>query len=230
MSMNSLKKNLVFSSMEVKEFVDKMVSDESLASRRKPSAILEPLILNGLTTTNSQVSFWIQCLYSDWTIGEVLESIFSYNANGVNWKSNNLPLLPFIEFAIYEQKFIKVNSLKDERIHHLTDTLDSILRIFKDLKENNLDMESQSKYRNAIGVLEYLIEALKNEDYEGQFMSLFRFFKEYWNDCSDSTHTFRALADIAHIQKGWRNTPESRYELTVLLRDLATRWPKELER
>ena len=106
MSLNSLKKQLLFSSVENKELVDEMVDDESKSLRKKPSAILELMVLDGLLTKNDQIKFWIVNLYRGCSSGVILSSVFDYNSAGVNWKSCNLPLLPFIEFAINEQKFI----------------------------------------------------------------------------------------------------------------------------
>lgn len=229
MSLNSLKKNLVFSSVEVKELIDQMVSDESYSSRRKPSAILETSILDSLLTINSQVRFWIRNLYNGETTGDILCSVFSYNAAGVNWESNHLPLLPFIEFAISEQKYIKYCSLKNDRIYHLVDHLDSLKQMFEHLKDINVDFESKQKYKNGIDMLEFFITSFQNEEYEGLAVSLYRFFKQFWDDLKDSTHSFRVLADLAFIQSGWRNNEESRFELTQLLKNLAYDWPEEME-
>ena len=59
MSLNSLKKQLLFSSVENKELVDEMVDDESKSLRKKPSAILELMVLDGLLTKNDQIKFSI---------------------------------------------------------------------------------------------------------------------------------------------------------------------------
>lgn len=229
MSLNSLKKQLLFSSVENKELVDVMVDDESKSLRKKPSAILELMVLDGLLTKNEQIKFWIVNLYRGCSSGVILSSVFDYNSAGVNWKSCNLPLLPFIEFAINEQKFIRYYDVDKERVYHLLNCLDSIKRIFEKLKEENMDIESNLKYRDALEMMDFFVEQLNNENQEIQFIAFYRFFKKYWDDLKDSTHTFRALCDLATIQKGWRNESESRYALTQCLRELADRWPKDLE-
>lgn len=229
MSLNSLKKQLLFSSVENKELVDVMVDDESKSLRKKPSAILELMVLDGLLTKNEQIKFWIVNLYRGCSSGVILSSVFDYNSAGVNWKSCNLPLLPFIEFAINEQKFIRYYEVDKERVYHLLNCLDSIKRIFEKLKEENMDIESNLKYRDALEMMDFFVEQLNNENQEIQFIAFYRFFKKYWDDLKDSTHTFRALCDLATIQKGWRNESESRYALTQCLRELADRWPKDLE-
>ena len=230
MTANNLKKTLLFSSLENKELVDDMVDDESMATRRKTSAILELTVLNGLLTENNQIRFWILNLYSGYPLGEILSSVFDYNSAGTNWKSCNLPLLPFIDFAIYEQKFIKTYDVDKEHIPHLLNCLESIKGIFMKLKEDNIDIESNVKYSNALDTLYFFIEQLQNEKEKIQFIAFYRFFKEYWDDLKDSTHTFRALSDIAFMQNGWRqNESFSRYRLAKCLRDLADAWPEALE-
>ena len=229
MALNNLKKNLLFSCIENKELVDIMVEDESKSTRKKPSAILELMVLNGLLSENEQIRFWIVNLYRGCTSGEILSSVFDYNSAGVNWKSCNLPLLPFIEFAINEQKFIHYYEVDKEPVYHLLNCLDSIKRILENLKEENMDIESNLKYRDALETIDYFIKQLSDGEEEIQFVAYYRFFKKYWDDLKDSTHTFRALCDLASMQQGWRNESESRYALTQCLRNLADKWPKDLE-
>ncbi|WP_195234606.1 hypothetical protein [Holdemanella biformis] len=229
MALNNLKKNLLFSCIENKELVDVMVEDESKSTRKKPSAILELMVLNGLLSENEQIRFWIVNLYRGCSSGTILSSVFDYNSAGVNWKSCNLPLIPFLDFAINEQKFIKKYEVDKEPIYHLLNCMDSIKRILEKLKEDNMDIESNLKYRDALETIDYFIAQLNDEKEEIQFVAYYRFFKKYWNDLKDSTHTFRALCDLATMQQGWRNESESRYALTQCLRDLADSWPKDLE-
>lgn len=229
MSLNNLKKTLLFSSIENKELIDSMVEDESKHDGKKTSAILELKLLDGLLSKNEQIKFWIVNLYRGCSSGVILSSIFDYNSAGVNWKSCNLPLIPFLDFAINEQIYIKKYDVDKEPIPHLLNCLDSIKNLLERMKEDNLDVESKIKYRNAVDTIDYFIAQLNDENEKIQFITYYRFFKLYWSDLKDSTHTFRALCDLTTMQKGWRNDSESRYALTKCLRDLADKWPKKLE-
>lgn len=229
MALSSLKKNLLFSSIENKELIDAMVDDESTCTRKKPSAILELRLFDSFLTKNDQIRFWILNLYQGDTSGKILSLVFDYNSAGVNWKSRGLPVLPFVEFAINEQKYIDKYEIDKEPIEHLLKCFDSIKEILEKLKEDNFDIESTLKFTEALETLNFFILQLNNEDEKIQFESYLRFFKKYWNDLKDSTYTFRALRDISTMQKGWRNESESRYELTLCLNNLADNWPKELE-
>jgi len=224
---NNLKKTLLFSSLEKKELVDNIVSDESNSIGRKISAIIELTVMDELLTKNNQIRFWITELYKGCTSGEILSSIFDYNSAGFNWKSRGLPLLPLIEFAIDEQKFMEKYEVDKEPITHLIKCLNSIHEIFDSLNKD--DEQHSLKYTEALDAINCFIEQLSDENEKIHFAPFYRFFKTHWNDLKDSMYTFEALSDLASMQKGWRNTSESRYTLTKCLRDLADNWSNELE-
>ena len=227
MAENNLKKTLLFSSLEKKELVDNIVSDESNSIGRKISAIIELTVMDELLTKNDQIRFWITELYKGRTSGEILSSIFDYNSAGFNWKSRGLPLLPLIEFAIDEQKFMEKYEVDKEPITHLIKCLNSIHEIFDSLNKD--DEQHSLKYTEALDAINCFIEQLSDENEKIHFAPFYRFFKTHWNDLKDSMYTFEALSDLASMQKGWRNTSESRYTLTKCLRDLADNWSNELE-
>ena len=227
MAENNLKKTLLFSSLEKKELVDNIVSDESNSIGRKISAIIELTVMDELLTKNNQIRFWITELYKGCTSGEILSSIFDYNSAGFNWKSRGLPLLPLIEFAIDEQKFMEKYEVDKEPITHLIKCLNSIHEIFDSLNKD--DEQHSLKYTEVLDAINCFIEQLSDENEKIHFAPFYRFFKTHWNDLKDSMYTFEALSDLASMQKGWRNTSESRYTLTKCLRDLADNWSNELK-
>lgn len=106
MVLNSLKKILLFSSVKSKKLIETMADDESTCTKIKSSAILESRLMDSFLTENDQIRFWTLNLYNGDTSGEILSSVFEYNSSGINWISKGLPVLPFIEFAINEQKYI----------------------------------------------------------------------------------------------------------------------------
>ena len=227
MASSELKKNLLFSCVENKELIDAMVGDESKSMRKKPSAILELRLFDSFLTQNEQIRFWILNLYQGKSSGDTLSSVFNYNAAGVKWKSLGLPLLPLIEFAIDEQKFMEKYEVDKEPITHLIKCLNSIHEIFDSLNKD--DEQHSLKYTEALDAINCFIEQLSDEKEKIHFAPFYRFFKTHWNDLKDSMYTFEALSDLASMQKGWRNTSESRYTLTKCLRDLADNWSNELE-
>lgn len=228
MILNSLKKILLFSCVGNKKLIETMVADESTCTKVKSSAILESRLFDSFLSKNDQIRFWILNLYQGGSSGDILSSVFEYNSDGINWKSKGLPVLPFIEFAINEQKYIRKYEVDKEPMEHLLYSLNSIRELLKKLKSDNLDIESSLKFSGALETLNYFIDQLNGKygDEKIQFGLIYYFFKDYWDDLKDSTHTFRALSDLAAMQKRWRDTEESRYFLKCCLNQLEEYMPE----
>lgn len=226
MALKSLKKTLVYTSELSKNLIESMIDDESQFSKTKASAIMENYILGGLITDNKQISFWIQGIYTgEWSTGRVLSSIFEFNSAGVNWQSCHLNLLPFIEFAIDEQKYCDKAPVNEDLLYHFYDQLSSISSKFKTLEDKANDYNDAVRYAEAQKTISYLIEDTKSHPQGIVYINFYRLIKEYWEELKDWSIPFRMLTDLADIQNGWRNTFESRYILTKLLRDLEKEWP-----
>ena len=230
MIFNRLKNIIQFSCVSVvnKRLIETMVDDESFCKGMKASAILESRLIDSFLTENNQIEFWILDLYSGDTSGEILSSVFGYNSSLINWKFQGLPVLPFIEFAINEQKFIGKYEVDKEPMERLLYSLNSIRELLKKLKSDNLDIESSLKFSGALETLNYFIDQLNGKygDEKIPFRVIYHFFKDYWDDLKDSTHTFRALRDLAAMQKRWRDTEESRYFLKCCLNQLEEYMPE----
>lgn len=219
MSENNLKKQLLFSCVENKELIDAMVDDESKSMRKKTSAILELRLFDNFLTQNKQIRFWILNLYQGKSSGDTLSSVFNYNAAGIKWKSLGLPLLPLIEFAIDEQKFIDKDEVDKASVpSNLIDYLIQLKNNF--MVSSNNERDTDAKYKNGLETLEFFIDVLNNGNNEIRFVMIYRFFKDYWDILKDSAYTFKALSELVSIQKGWRNDNYSRFALVCCLRDL----------
>lgn len=228
MSLYSLKKQLFFSCVENLNLINSFIHDESVCTRKKSSEILEKRLFDSFLSKNDQIRFWILNLYQGGSSGDILSSVFEYNSSGIKWKSQGLPLLPFIEYAINEQKYINKYKVDKEPMEHLLDCLDSIRELLKKPKKDNFDIESSLKFSGALETLNYFIDVLNGKygDEKIPFGLIYHFFKDYWDDLKDSTHTFRALRDLAAMQKGWRDSETSRYILTKCLHDLEEYMPE----
>lgn len=228
MSLYSSKKQLIFSCVENLNLINSFIHDESVCTRKKSSEILEKRLFDSFLSKNDQIRFWILNLYQGGSSGDILSSVFEYNSDGINWKSKGLPVLPFIEFAINEQRYIGKYEVDKEPMEHLLYSLNSIRELLKKLKSDNLDIESSLKFSGALETLSYFIDVLNGKygDEKIPFGLIYHFFKDYWDDLKDSTHTFRALSDLAAMQKRWRNTQESRYFLKCCLNQLEEYMPE----
>lgn len=228
MSLYSSKKQLIFSCVENLNLINSLIHDESVCTRKKSSEILEKRLFDSFLSKNDQIRFWILNLYQGGSSGDILSSVFEYNSDGINWKSKGLPVLPFIEFAINEHRYIGKYEVDKEPMEHLLYSLNSIRELLKKLKSDNLDIESSLKFSGALETLSYFIDVLNGKygDEKIPFGLIYHFFKDYWDDLKDSTHTFRALSDLAAMQKRWRDTQESRYFLKCCLNQLEEYMPE----
>lgn len=228
MSLYSSKKQLFFSCVENLNLINSFIHEESVCTRKKSSEILEKRLFDSFLSKNDQIRFWILNLYQGGSSGDILSSVFEYNSSGIKWKSQGLPLLPFIEYAINEQKYIGKYEVDKEPIEHLLYSLNSIRELLKKLKSDNLNIESSLKFSGALEILNYFIDVLNGKygDEKIPFGLIYHFFKDYWDDLKDSTHTFRALSDLAAMQKRWRDTQESRYFLKCCLNQLEEYMPE----
>lgn len=228
MALYSTKKQLFFSCVENLNLINSFIHDESVCTRNKSSEILEKRLFDSFLSKNDQIRFWILNLYQGGSSDDILSSVFEYNSSGIKWKSKGLPLLPFIEYAINEQRYINKYKVDKEPMEHLLDSLNSIRELLKKLKSDNLDIESSLKFSGALETLNYFIDQLNGKygDEKIPFGLIYHFFKDYWDDLKDSTHAFRALSDLAAMQKGWRDTEESRYFLKCCLNQLEEYMPE----
>lgn len=228
MALYSTKKQLFFSCVENLNLINSFIHDESVCTRNKSSEILEKRLFDSFLSKNDQIRFWILNLYQGGSSDDILSSVFEYNSSGIKWKSKGLPLLPFIEYAINEQRYINKYKVDKEPMEHLLDSLNSIRELLKKLKSDNIDIESSLKFSGALETLNYFIDVL-NGKYGVEkvpFKLIYHFFKDYWDDLKDSTHTFRALSNLVAMQKGWRDTEESRYFLKCCLNQLEEYMPE----
>lgn len=228
MSLYSTKKQLFFSCVENLNLINSFIHDESVCTRKKSSEILEKRLFDSFLSKNDQIRFWILNLYQGGSSGDILSSVFEYNSSGIKRKSQGLSLLPFIEYAINEQKYIGKYEVDKEPMERLLYSLNSIRELLKKLKSDNLDIESSLKFSGALETLNYFIDQLNGKygDEKIPFGLIYHFFKDYWDDLKDSTHTFRALSDLAAMQKRWRDTQESRYFLKCCLNQLEEYMPE----
>lgn len=229
MALKSLKKTLVYSSESSKELIETMINDEASVTKLNGSSVMENYILDGLLTNNQTISHWIKSLYiADWSTGKIISSVCEFNSAGINWKSRELNLMPIIEFAIKEQIYIEPCTVDKNEIYYILNQLDSICKKFSELEDDNLDIESKAKYKEAQQFVKRLIDKSQSQYDPIPFSDFYRLIKLYWEELKSWTIPFRMLSCIADIQTGWRNTSESRVELVKLLKDLAKTWPENI--
>ena len=227
MSLNTLKKMIVFSSDRAKRIIENLIADEAQIENRSASALIEKHLMDDLLPENSNARFWLEPLYNgDWGIGDVLNAAFGTNAAGTRgaWSSKWDNFLPLVQFALRQECACNtVPTGEEHELHHFRSQLDSICNKLEGLADDE-DNENRYFYSNEA---KYARDLLKEATEEPQFMRYCNFYQlviDNWEVLKDWSITFRMLSDLASMEKGWHNTPESRYELTQILKEISKDW------
>lgn len=227
MSLNNLKKMIVFSSDKAKQIIENLIADEAIIENRSASALIEKHLMDDLLPKNNNARLWLELLYTEeWGIGDVLKAAFSTNAAGTRgaWSSKWDNLLPLVEYALRQEILCNtVPTGKERELHHFRSQLDSICNKLEGLAADE-DNKNSYFYSNEA---KFARELLKEANEEPEFMRYCNFYSlviDNWNVLKDWSITFRMLNDLAAMEQGWRTTPESRYELTQIIKELSIDW------
>lgn len=214
-------------SFERPELIKKMVGDIAIKENRSLSAIIEKIILQSLMPENSDAK-WIaeQYLYSeDGGIGKALGAIFENNAAGVNWGAKHDNLLPIVQFASTQEVFCNtVLTGKEEELHHAWSQVDSIIARLERLSDKAEDDSKKFYYQQEADWGKALLKEFREETRYTRLVNLYQLLLNSWEDFKDWTITYRLLADLAKLEKGWRNDPEARMELLQILKEVSEEW------
>lgn len=224
MSLNNLKKMIIFSNDRIKAIVEKMVSDEATVEKRSASALIEKHILNDLLPENPNAAMWLQLLYDgSWGIGEVLEACFADLSAGVNWQSKHDNALDIVKFAHHWE--CMANNIPDpeaHEMHHFLSQLDSVVTKLETIAEEatsgQYEAQKEAKWAKD------LYNIAKDEPEYMRFSNIYQLLLNNWEHLKNWSITYRLLADMVAMQKNWRNTEETRYELTQLLTTVSAEW------
>lgn len=224
MSSNSLKKMIIFSNERIRKVIEGMISDEAIVEKRSASALIEKHLMNDLLPKEASASMWIQFMYEGiWGIGEVLDACFGYLAAGNNWEAKHDNALELVKFAYHWDTMS--NTLPDVKaleMHHFLSQLDSVVAKLEDVAEKASSgrYESQKEAEWAKELYRIAVE----EPVYMRFANIYQLILNNWGIFKNWSITYRLLSDMAAMQKNWRNTEETRYELTNILKNITNEW------
>lgn len=159
-----------------------------------------------------------------WEIGNVLNAVFSLNAAGINYAARWDNLLPLVQFAKRQECLCNTLPTGEEtEIYHFRSQLDSICRKLEELAADESN-ENRHFYAKQAKNARALLRDATNEPESLRYITIYQLVIDNWNVLKDWSITFRLLSDLATMEKGWRSTPESRYELVQILNDLSKSW------
>lgn len=224
MSLNNLKKMIIFSNSRIKLIIENMVTDEAKIQKRSASVLIEQHLLNDLLPQNPNACEWLQLLYDgSWSIGDVLDNVFSWNSAGNRgeWSSRYGNLRPLVEFAMAQEYLYNTVITGMEKEHyHFCSQLDSVCNKLENLADKTTDVSQKYLYDNEA---KWARELLK-ESTSIRFCDYYQLVLNNWDDLKDWSITFRMLSDLVSMEKEWRTNENTRYELTKILKIVSADW------
>ena len=214
-------------SFEKVNLVKKLVGDIAIKENRSLSAIIENIILTTLMPENSDTKWIIEkYLYSEnGGIGKALTAEFENNSVGVNWNAVHDNLLPLVQFASTQEVFCKsVLNGNEAELPHTILQVQSVLDRLNKLSEEATDSKKKLYYKKEAEWGAELLKELKEEPQYSRLNNFYQLLLNSWEDFKDWTITYRLLADLAKLEKGWRNDPEARMELLQILKNISAEW------
>ncbi len=207
--------------------IDKFVKDEAELQNRSESAIIEAHLLESFLPQEKNARFWVEhYLYSEnGGIGKTLDAIFSYNNAGINWNSKYDNLLPLVEFACAQSSMSNATPTGNERErHHCISQFEELVKKLTFLSENATEENAKRYYKSEVGRANYFLDELKNEPEFVKYFNIFNLIRSNWEDLKGWAITYRLLADLSILEKGWLYTAETRTELLQILKDVTDEW------
>lgn len=207
--------------------IDRFVKDEAEIENRSESAIIESHLLDSFFPKEKNARFWTEnYLYSEGGgIGKTLEAIFSTNAAGTDWGAKYDNLLPIVEFAKTQECFCNTIPTGEEReIYHCCSQVDSVATKLEHLADEATDRTKKYMYQKEAKWARDLLKELKEEPQYSSYVNFYQLLLNNWEDLKGWSITYRLLADLAVLEKGWQDTAETRTELLQLMKNVSAEW------
>lgn len=228
MSLNNLKKMIIFSNQRIKLIIENIIADEATVKKRSASSVIEKHLINDLLPQNKNASYWLQLLYDEsWKISDVLDAVFAWNAAGTRgaWSSKYNNLRPLVEFAAEQSCLCNTTpSGKEQEIYHFLTQLDSVCEKFKSLSDEATNDQKKYYYKNEEKWARELLKEAIEDPRSMRYYNFYTLVLNNWDDLKDWSITFRMLSDLAALEKNLRNTEETRYELTQIMKKISAEW------
>lgn len=224
MSLNSLKKMIIFSNDRTRKIIEGMIADEATIEKRSASALIEKHLMDELLPQNQNAAMWIQLLYDgSWEIGDVLQACFAYLSAGIDWKAKHDNAFELVKFAQHWDLMANVNPDSEaQEMYHFLSQLDSVATKLMIIATESVDGEYEAK-KEAEWARE-LYKITFEEPDKIRFGDIYQLVLNNWEFLKNWSITYRLLADMSIMQKNWINTEETRYELTKILKCVSSEW------
>lgn len=214
-------------SFENPELIKRLVGDTAMLENKSASAIIERTVLQSLLPKNNEAKAIVtNFLYSEnGGIGKTLAAEFENNASGTNWDAVHDNLLPLVHFAKTQEFFCNTTLTgKEKELYHMASQVQFIIDKLNQISEETDDLTKQSYYKREAIFGSHLLEELKEEPGFSRLINFYQLLLNNWDHLKNWTITYRLLSDLAKIEKGWRDTPETRMELLQIIKNVSSEW------
>lgn len=185
------------------------------------SELIEDLIINALMPEHPTAKRLASTLLfaDDGGTADTIMAIFQLAAAGVNVPDN---LMPFIEFARRQELGNQTVLSGDEPdIYYLLNQADSITTYLeKKAEERGITRIAPDD----IDLGESLIHDLKTAPSCCRIFNFYNIVLHNWDDLKDLSITYRLLADLVQVERGWDESLDKKAELLELLKKESEKW------
>lgn len=229
MSLNGLKKTIVFASLEGKKLIDALLNDAATANGRTVSAALEyHLLYEPLLPQNKNAASWIIMMYQDQkSIGSVITECMSFfAANPRNCSVNDFAtILQFCRFWGGDTE----TKLPDQyALSYLNTQVDCLVEFMQQTAETTDDIYLKTDLlREAKRMKKLITDATEQMSEAGVTIDSLYFFEvlSAFPSLSKCNRTYRLMAWLAK-HCCWRDTAKSRYALIQILKCISRDWER----
>lgn len=210
--------------------LDRLIKDDAEIENRSESAIIENHLLSIYLPQNKDARFWVEnFLYSEnGGIGQTLNAVFNSNAAGVGWAARYDNLFPLVEFARNQEVLCRpALTGQEHELHHCISQIELISSEFRQLMETAEDLNEKMYYKKEIEFAEHLMLELRETPQFFRMCNVYQLLMNNWHVLMNLSITYRLLSDLVLMEKGWKNTSESRSELREILKQVSQKWAEK---
>lgn len=229
MSLNALKKTIVFSSLEGKNLIDAMLNDAATANGRTLSAALEyHLLYEPLLPSNQTASAWIILMYQkDKSIGDIIADCASY-LSAVEKNRNTETFRTILEYCKIWGESTETNLSDKYAVSYLSNQVSCVIDEMKKIADTTNDIYLKTDMHREANRMQHIIddaaEQITNAK-SGIVIDALYFF-EVLAAYPILEHCDRAYRLVSWLAKNcqWHDNAKSRYLLVRLLKKISRDW------
>lgn len=201
--------------------VNKLVRDRAEIENRSESAIMEEVLLDGMLPENKEARFVVEnYLYNeDGNIGEALTVLFGNNSAGIKWNAVHDNFFPLVKYAKNQETFCNtILSGEEKELCHTCSQIKSVIEKLEGLGKENVYYQREAEWGKT------LLEELETKPESSRLINFYQLLLSSWEEFKNWSITYRLLADLAKLEKSWRDEAEARVELLNIIKIVSAEW------